>query len=156
MEKLHQYAVTVAWTGNTGSGTKEYRSYERSHLISVDQKVNILGSSDAAFRGDKSMHTPEDLFVASISTCHMLWYLHLCSEAGVVVTKYIDQATATMTEEAGGAGQFTEVVLHPQVSVADSSMILLAEEQHQKANAMCFIARSLNFPVKHAATVVAE
>ena len=156
MEKLHQYALTVEWTGNTGKGTTDYRSYERSHLISIDHKLTIEGSSDAAFRGDKTKHTPEDLFVASISACHMLWYLHLCAEAGVTVTKYIDQATATMTEIPGGAGQFTEVILHPQVSVTDSSMIAIAEEQHPRANAMCFIARSLNFPVKHEATIFVE
>ncbi len=156
MSKRHNYSIHISWTGNMGSGTSSYTSYERSHNISTANKINIECSSDPSFRGDASKYNPEELFLASISSCHMLWYLHLCSEAGVVVTKYIDQATATMTEEAGGAGQFTEVVLHPQVSVADSSMILLAEEQHQKANAMCFIARSLNFPVKHAATVVAE
>ena len=156
MEKLHRYALTVEWTGNTGKGTIDYRSYERSHLISIDQKLDIEGSSDAAFRGDKTKHTPEDLFVASISACHMLWYLHLCAEAGVTVTKYVDQATATMTEIPGGAGQFTEVVLRPQVCITDSSMITIAEEQHPRANEMCFIARSLNFPVKHEATIVVE
>src|SRR6188768_306955 len=105
MDKSHHYSVDVEWTGNTGEGTKTYRGYERSHSISVENKVTISGSSDTAFRGDKTKHSPEDFFVASIATCHMLWYLHLCAEAGIVITEYIDHATGTMVETADGSGR---------------------------------------------------
>ena len=156
MERTHEYNVGITWTGNSGAGTKDYRSYERSHSIHIHGKEVINGSSDAAFRGDKTKHTPEDLFVASISACHMLWYLHLCSEAGVVVTDYVDHATGTMTETADGGGHFTEVTLNPVVTVKEISMTGKANELHAKANELCFIARSLNFQVKHEPNIVVK
>ncbi|GAB4022662.1 OsmC family protein [Spirosoma koreense] len=149
MAKEHHYSLTVEWTGNTGQGTASYRAYERSHTISVDDKVAILGSSDPAFRGDKTKHNPEELLVASLSTCHMLSYLHLCAEAGVVVVDYIDRAEGTMVETPEGGGHFTEVTLHPTVVVAEEAMIETANELHHQANKNCFIANSCNFPVHH-------
>jgi len=149
MKKIHPYQLSVKWTGNTGTGTSDYRTYDRSHTISVQQKADILGSSDPSFRGDPSRHNPEELLVASLSTCHMLWYLHLCSENGVVVIDYIDQATGTMAETADGGGHFTEVTLQPTVTVTNESMFEKALALHQQANKRCFIANSCNFPVHH-------
>ena len=149
MEKTHHYKTTVKWTGNTGSGTKNYRSYERSHIVSVENKADILCSSDPAFRGDKSKHNPEELLVVSLSSCHMLWYLHLCCDAGVVVVDYLDHARGTMEETENGARRFIEVILNPVVTVLELSMIEKANELHAKANELCFIANSVNFPVSH-------
>ncbi|WP_316830767.1 OsmC family protein [Pedobacter aquatilis] len=156
MPKDHLYKTTVTWTGNKGSGTMDYRSYDRDYLISVDGKADISGSSDSAFLGDKSRHNPEDLLLASISSCHMLWYLHLCSKNEIVVIDYKDEAVGTMEESADGSGKFREVTLHPQVLIADKAHFELAESLHQEANKMCFIANSLNFPVKHQASCKAE
>lgn len=152
MAKQHQYALTIQWTGNMGEGTSTYRSYERSHTISVDNKPDILGSSDPSFRGDKTKYNPEELLVASLSTCHMLSYLHLCAVAGINVIEYTDKATGTMVETPDGGGHFSEVTLHPLVVVADSSMIDKANELHHQANKLCFIANSCNFPVHHEPT----
>jgi organic hydroperoxide reductase OsmC/OhrA len=149
MIKDHQYKSTVQWTGNKGAGTDDYTSYERSHQISIENKPDILGSSDPAFRGDKTKHNPEDLLVSSLSACHMLWYLHLCAQARVVVIDYIDHATGIMRETETGGGLFTEVTLNPVVTVLDESMIDLANDLHAKANERCFIANSVNFPVYH-------
>ncbi|MEO6760374.1 MAG: OsmC family protein [Saprospiraceae bacterium] len=149
MEKQHQYSLAVKWTGNTGQGTAGYRQYERSHTILVDGKAEIKGSSDPNFRGDASRHNPEELFLASLSACHLLWYLHLCAENGVVVTDYVDQASGVMQETTDGGGRFIEVVLHPVVTVADEAMLELARSLHQAAHAKCFIANSCNFPVRH-------
>jgi organic hydroperoxide reductase OsmC/OhrA len=149
MNKEHNYSLTVKWTGNTGSGTSNYKAFERSHSIIVDNKAEILASSDPAFRGDKTKHNPEELLLAAVSSCHMLWYLHLCAEAGIVVTAYTDNATGTMTETSNGGGRFTEITLHPNITIADSSMIQQAHALHKKANELCFIATSLNFPVYH-------
>lgn len=149
MNGLHQYALQVKWTGNTGSGTSNYRQYERSHTISVDNKVELLGSSDPAFRGDKTRHNPEDLLLASLASCHMLWYLHLCADHGVVVLDYVDHASGIMQETPDGGGHFTTVTLNPVVRVAAASMIELANELHELANKRCFIANSCNFPVLH-------
>ena len=149
MSKQHNYSLTIKWTGNKGTGTSAYTAYERSHSVLIENKPELLCSSDAAFRGDKTKHTPEDLLVASISSCHMLWYLHLCSEAGVVVTDYIDNATGTMIVTDDGGGRFTEVTLYPEVTIADSSMEAKANELHKRANQLCFIANSCNFTIHH-------
>lgn len=149
--RTHRYAVTVEWTGNIGTGTADYRAYERSHEISApgSPKPVIPGSSDPTFRGDRSRWNPEELFVASLSTCHQLWYLHLCADSGVVVTRYVDHAEGTMVEAADGTGRFTAVVLRPSVTVAAGSDVELARALHGRAHATCFIAGSVNFPVRH-------
>lgn len=149
MNGQHTYHVIVKWTGNTGDGTTGYRDYERSHTINVAHKAEILGSSDPAFRGDKTRHNPEDMLVSSLSSCHMLWYLHLCAEAGVVVVGYTDCAAGLMVETSTGGGHFKEVTLNPEVTVTDASMIDKANELHKKAHELCFIANSVNFPVHH-------
>lgn len=149
MSKQHHYATTVEWTGNKGEGTTRYDKYERSHTLSVKGKTNILCSSDTPFRGDGSKHNPEDMLLASLSSCHMLWYLHLCADAGVIVTNYTDNATGIMEEVATGGGHFAEVTLHPHVTVADAGMIDKANQLHDVAHQKCFIANSCNFPVKH-------
>jgi organic hydroperoxide reductase OsmC/OhrA len=153
MSKQHNYSLTVKWTGNRGTGTSSYKEFERSHSVLVDNKTEILSSSDPAFRGDKTKHNPEELFLAAVSSCHMLWYLHLCSEAGVIVTEYIDNATGIMIETSNGGGRFTEITLHPIIKIADNSMKEKAKSLHKKANELCFIANSLNFPVHHEVTV---
>ena len=155
MDKTHHYTVAVKWTGNTGEGTKNYTAYQRSHTIVINNKVALAGSSDAAFRGDKNKHSPEDLFVSAIASCHMLWYLHLCSDAGIIVTAYEDEATGIMTETSNGGGRFTEVMLCPMVTIANKLMAPQAEALHQKANELCFIANSCNFPIHHKAVIVA-
>ena len=153
LKMQHHYETTIQWTGNKGTGTDNYRNYERSYEIIVTDKTKIFGSSDPAFRGDKTKHNPEDLLVASLSSCHMLWYLHLCSEAGVIVIDYKDNAIGIMAETSNGGGQFVEVTLNPKISVKELSMMDKANELHQQANALCFIANSVNFPVRHNPTI---
>ena len=149
MEKSHEYQTSLVWTGNKGSGTMDYRSYDRSYVVSVDQKADIQGSSDSAFMGDKEKHNPEDLLLSAISSCHMLWYLHLCSENGIVVLDYTDKALGIMTENADVSGHFTEVKLHPQVTISRDGDVEKANALHEQANKMCFIANSCNFPITH-------
>lgn len=147
--KTHQYHITTTWTGNTGTGTKTYTSYERAHEIAVPGKDVIKGSSDPSFRGDKTRYNPEELFVSSLSSCHMLWFLHLCAQAGIVIVDYVDHAEGFMTEDADGGGRFSEVILKPVVTITDAAMIEKANALHHEANRLCFIANSCNFPVKH-------
>jgi organic hydroperoxide reductase OsmC/OhrA len=150
MARSHAYDVTVEWTGNLGSGTDGYRSYSPDHELLGDGKAAIAASSDPAFRGDGARWNPEELLVASVAQCHMLWYLHLCAAGGVVVTEYKDHAHGVMTmDESGGGGQITEVVLAPEVTVADGSMQEKALALHAEVHAVCFIARSVNFPIVH-------
>lgn len=149
MSKQHQYNTTIKWTGNKGTGTSDYRNYERSHSLLIDGKPEILCSSDAPFRGDISKHNPEDMLVASISSCHMLWYLHLCADAGIVVTDYIDKAQGIMIQNENGGGQFKEVTLNPTITLIKSGDVEKATALHQKAHQLCFIANSVNFDVRH-------
>jgi organic hydroperoxide reductase OsmC/OhrA len=146
--KAHSYPIRMTWTGNTGTGTREYRGYERAHEYSVPGKPVIPGSSDPNFRGDKTRYNPEELLVMSISSCHMLWYLHLCAEAKIVVMAYDDEATGTMMETADGGGHFTEVVLRPLVTLQSGSDLALAKSLHDGAHHWCFIANSVKFPVR--------
>lgn len=149
MSTLHTYKSKITWTGNTGTGTADYKTYERSHLISIENKADILATSDPAFRGDKTKHNPEDLFLSALSSCHMLWYLHLCATAGINVVSYEDNAVGIMEEFSNGSGKFTEVTLHPAVVITDAAKIDKANDIHHEANKMCFIANSCNFEVKH-------
>lgn len=146
--RKHRYSIALAWTGNTGAGTANYRGYERSHLITAAGKPPLAGSSDAAFRGDAARWNPEELLVAALSACHQLAYLHLCADAGVTVTAYEDHAEGVMDESADG-GSFREVTLHPLVTIAAGSDSALALSLHDRAHALCFIAQSVRFPVRH-------
>jgi len=147
-ESLHHYEVNVEWTGNKGQGTANYRGYGRSHTIAAADKPVILGSSDPAFRGDRGCYNPEELLVASVSACHMLWYLHLCAEAKVIVLRYGDDPTGTLLETVEGGGRFREVVLRPKVAIAPTSDVTLAQKLHETAHHHCFIANSVNFPIR--------
>jgi organic hydroperoxide reductase OsmC/OhrA len=147
--KNHNYKSKIEWTGNSGESTKNYRSYQRNYTISVDGKAVINGSSDPSFLGNPELHNPEDLLLASVSSCHLLWYLHFCSVNNILVLEYVDFAEGTMIEIENGSGKFTEIILKPKIIVAEKNMIKKAIELHQKANEYCFIANSLNFEVKH-------
>ena len=146
--KKHKYEVSVVWTGNTGSGTSSYRAYERAHEVRAEGKPPIAGSSDPGFRGDPARWNPEELLVASLSQCHMLWFLHLCAVEKVVVTGYEDRPQGVMAETPDGGGRFEEVVLRPRVTLADPGQAGRAAELHEKAHELCFIASSVNFPVR--------
>jgi organic hydroperoxide reductase OsmC/OhrA len=155
MARLHHYTTSIRWTGNTGQGTSGYKTYERAYEIHVSGKPTIPGSSDPAFRGDPARYNPEEMFVAALSSCHMLWYLHLCADAGVLVTAYEDQAEGTMDESATGTGRFIKVTLKPRVRVTQASAVERANALHDRAHELCFIANSVNFPVEHEAIVEA-
>lgn len=147
--RTHRYATTVLWTGNRGEGTSTYRAYGREHDVAAEGRPPIGGSSDPAFRGDPARWNPEQLLVASLSGCHLLSYLHLCAVSGVVVTAYEDRAEGVMAETGDGGGRFTEVTLRPVVELADASTTETALALHDRAHELCFIASSVNFPVRH-------
>ncbi len=146
----HTYHTLITWTGNKGEGTSGYANYSRNHTLNIEGKKDILCSSDPYFRGEADKHNPEDFLVSAISSCHMLWYLHLCADNGIIVQSYVDNATGIMHEKTGGGGSFTEVTLAPEVVITDASKIDLANSLHVKAGEKCFITNSCNFPVKYA------
>jgi len=145
--KNHHYPVTVTWTGNTGDGTAVPNGYSKDHEISGDGKPVIPTSSDPAFRGDPARWNPEELLVASLSQCHMLWFLSRCAKYGVVVTAYVDHAEGVMIEDRDGGGRFSSVVLRPEITLAAGADQERADAQHHAAHELCFIANSVNFPV---------
>ena len=146
--KHHSYEVRMEWTGNDGDGTKSYKGYRRDHAISVEGKVPIQGSSDPSFRGDRSRYNPEELLVASLSACHMLWYLHLCSVNHVTVLDYRDSASGVLEENDDGSGEFVSVVLRPAIKVSAGDDRAKALALHNEAHRLCFVARSVRFPVE--------
>jgi len=148
MAHEHTYQLTAVWTGNKGEGTKNVRTYDRSHTVSIQGKPELFLTTDNAAVGDKSKLNPEDLLVSALSSCHLLSYLYLCSMEGIVITSYTDNATGIMIEEASGAGSFKEVTLNPIFSVTDESMVERAIELHHKAHEICYIANSVNFEVR--------
>jgi organic hydroperoxide reductase OsmC/OhrA len=145
--KRHQYLVQVEWTGDRGTGTSAYGAYARDHVLLTVGKPPILASSDVAFRGDPARYNPEELLVAALASCHMLWYLHLCAEAGITVVGYSDGASGTMEETANGGGRFTGVELRPVVAVDGNADHALALRLHERAHQLCYISASVNFPV---------
>jgi len=153
MAKEHRYTATVTWTGNQGGGTTDYKAYTRDYDIGCAGKPLIQGSADPGYLGDAGRHNPEDMLLASLSACHMLWYLHLCATNKVVVTAYEDAAEGVMQTNPDGSGEFKRVTLKPRITITPDSDAATAESLHEKANAMCFIARSVNFPIAHAAEI---
>jgi organic hydroperoxide reductase OsmC/OhrA len=152
MGLLHEYAADVVWTGAGATGTTGYAAYSRDHEIHVAGKPPVLGSADPAFRGDPTRHNPEELLVAALAECHMLWFLHFAATSGVAVVGYTDRATGTMRVEAAGHGQFTQVVLRPHVTVRPGGAVAAGldaqlADLHRRAHEHCFIARSVTFPV---------
>jgi organic hydroperoxide reductase OsmC/OhrA len=146
--KQHRYEVRLDWIGNDGEGTRTYKSYRRDHKITCDRKAPIEGSSDPSFRGDPSRYNPEELLVASLASCHMLWYLHLCAINKVVVVEYNDAPVGTMIENGDGSGRFAQVTLNPTVKIENGFCVERAGALHDEAHRNCFIANSVNFPVR--------
>lgn len=149
----HEYILTVRWTGNTGSGTSSYKAYSRDHEILKEGKPPLAGSSDPEFMGDSTKWNPEELLVAAVSNCHMLWYLHLCADAGVIVQDYEDRPHGFLSIGQDGSGNFSRIVLRPEVRITQASSAQLAAELHKKANEKCFIAASLRCIVEHQPTI---
>ena len=149
----HHYQATVIWSGATQGPTANYAAYSREYTVTVPGKPALKGSADAAFRGDSALHNPEDLLVIALSTCHLLSYLAQCARAGVRVVAYEDQAQGTMDLKDGHI-RFTDVLLRPRVTIDATSNLETARHLHERAHEECFIANSVNFPVRREPVVV--
>lgn len=152
MATEHEYTAKVVWTGNRGEGTKTYKGYDRTWNIETPGKPVVHCSNDPLLGGDPTLPNPEDLLLSAISSCHMLWYLHLASNAGVAVQAYHDEPIGTGESEPSGAGRFLKVVLRPIIEVPEGTDTEKADAIHQEIHKYCYIARSVNFPVQYNAT----
>lgn len=150
MSKSHRYDLLLEWRGDH---TRDYESYTREHIVRVNGKSELRATADQMFRGDAGLHNPEDLLLAALSGCHLLSYLALCARARIDVRFYRDQAYGNLLLTPDGGGRFTEVVLRPEVVVADAAMLDKARSFHDAAHKYCFIANSVNFPVRSEALV---
>jgi organic hydroperoxide reductase OsmC/OhrA len=148
----HRFAARLRWTGGASGPALDYATYSRDYVVEIDGKPPLHGSADAQFRGDGTLHNPEDLLVAALSACHLLSYLASCTRAGIAVVAYDDNASGEMTL-IDGKIRFREVMLRPRVAIADAARIDEATALHDRAHADCFIANSVNFPVRHESIV---
>lgn len=148
----HEITASIRWTGNRGQGTRTYRGYDRTWDIVTAQKVVVHCSNDPLLGGDTTKHNPEDLLLASLASCHMLWYLHLASDAGIVVHRYSDSPVGLGETAPNGAGRFLRATLRPRIVLSEAADAQRADALHHKVHEFCFIARSLNFPVTYEAS----
>jgi organic hydroperoxide reductase OsmC/OhrA len=146
----HSYTSRIVWTGNRGEGTAHYRAYDRTWDIAAPGKAVVHCSNDPLLGGDPGKMNPEDLLLSALSACHMLWYLHFASDAGIVVTAYSDAPLGIGGVGKGGAGRFIRATLRPHVVTTAGADLALAEAIHHRIHEVCFIARTVNFPVDYA------
>jgi organic hydroperoxide reductase OsmC/OhrA len=154
MAKQHDFPARIVWTGNTGTGTSSYSAYERTWDLALPGKQTVHCSNDPMLGGDPAKYNPEDLLISALSACHMLWYLHLCSQAGVTVLEYVDEPTGVGESEPSGKGRFVEAVLRPRIKITADSNSDKARAIHDEIHNYCFIARSVNFPVRHEPEII--
>lgn len=147
MTKTHEYVSKIVWTGNRGQGTQTYQGYDRTWEIRTQGKPPVQCSNDPVLGGDPSLHNPEDLLLSALSSCHMLWYLHLASNADIAVLGYEDVPLAVGETERSGAGRFLSATLRPKITVLEGTDLTAADAIHGEIHNVCFIARSVNFPV---------
>lgn len=152
MAHEHDFISKVVWTGDRGEGTRRYKGYDRTWSIETPGKPVVHCSNDPMLGGDPGLHNPEDLLVSAVSACHMLWYLHLASNAGIVVHGYSDAPVGTGESEPDGTGRFVKLTLRPTITLAPGSDAAKADAIHAEIHRHCFIARSVNFPVEWEAT----
>lgn len=148
----HLFKATLNWSSNKKQEETISKFYNKSHQIKIEGKPVLDISAAKAFKGDPSLYNPEDLLLSSLVSCHMMSYLYVCSQNGIEVLEYSDNAEATLEVSPDGSGRFTEVRLKPKVKISNPDKVELALELHTKANKLCFIANSCNFPVLHEAS----
>lgn len=145
---IHVYKQTIEWTGSKGVGTQTYESYSRDFNLIAENRPVLACSADPVFRGDSSKYNPEDFLLCSVSSCHMLWFLHLCADKGIIVLNYIDHPIGEMESIPGKGGKFIGITLNPIVVITDINRVEEIEKIHDEASEKCFITNSLNFKVK--------
>lgn len=148
----HLFKAELIWTSTKKEEETTSKFYSKSHQIKIEGKRVLDISAAKAFKGDPELYNPEDLLLSSLVSCHMMSYLYVCSQNGIEVLEYSDIAEATLEVSDNGSGRFTEVRLKPKVKISNSDKLELAIELHTKANQLCFIANSCNFPVLHEAS----
>jgi organic hydroperoxide reductase OsmC/OhrA len=149
--KIHQYNTQIIWTGNTGKGTETLNGYRRDYVIEVEGKPEIPGTSEISVQSNKVRYNPEELLQAAVSSCHMLWYLYLCAQKGIIITEYVDKSRGTMESVDQGGGRFTNITLGPKIKIKGKADLNVLNDLQDQAHHLCYIANSCNFPIAHEA-----
>lgn len=145
----HLFKVALNWMKKDNISSSLSRIYTKSHHISIEGKPDLEVSAAKAFKGDPNLYNPEDLLLSSLTSCHMMSYLYCCMQYKIEVISYQDHSEATLQVNPDGSGKIVKVDLFPEIIISNSSQIELALSLHKKANELCFIANSCNFPVYH-------
>ncbi|AUC82212.1 OsmC family protein [Lacinutrix sp. Bg11-31] len=154
MIQNHTFKAKVNWTINEGGSTRNPRNFSRNHSVTIANKAALLQMSAAKpFRGDDTLYNPEDLLLSALASCHMMSYLYVCAQNNIEVLSYTDTAEGDLEVKTTGSGSFKRVRLKPIVTIKDTTQKTLALSLHEKANSLCFIANSCNFPISHEALV---
>ena len=141
----HVFKANLDWLFSE----KEAATLTKSHTITINDKPVLNVSAAKAFKGDPALYNPEDLLLSSVVSCHMMSYLYVCKQNDIEVVSYTDKAEATLEVLADGSGRFTVIKLNPKVRITNKDKIVEAQSLHKKANQLCFIANSCNFPILH-------
>ncbi len=147
---MSEHRVTLNW--NRGERPFTYESYSRDHTWEFDGGTRVEATAAPAYRGNPDLVDPEEAFVASLSSCHMLTFLALATKKKLVVDRYIDEAVGFMEKNADGKLAVTRVILRPRIEFSGRQPASAElNELHHAAHEQCFIASS----VKTAVTVEA-
>ncbi|HSB95594.1 MAG TPA: OsmC family protein [Spongiibacteraceae bacterium] len=149
---MSQYSAEVCWL--RGEQNFLDNNYSRRHVVRFDGGIELAGSSSPHVvplpMSDASAVDPEELFVAALSSCHMLWFLAIAGNRKFRVDRYFDAATGSMEKNADGKLAMTVVTLKPEVHFSGDRLPSREdiERMHHKAHAECFIANSVKSEVR--------
>ena len=140
---MSEHKATVDWRRETPDFA--YETYNRDHDWSFDAGVTVRASANPAYLGSGSCVDPEEAFVASLSSCHMLTFLAIAARKKLVVDSYHDEAVGVLEKDAGGRLAITRVSLRPAVHFGGEKVPAPAElrQLHDQAHHACFIANSV-------------
>jgi organic hydroperoxide reductase OsmC/OhrA len=146
----HAYTAAIVWQRHASEAFTDNR-YHREHVLRFDGGVEMAGSSSPSVvplpYSSEAAVDPEEMFVASLASCHMLWFLSLAADAGLVVERYADNASGVMSKNAARKLWVSQVTLRPQVTLAAGHSTALLTKLHHRAHEECFIANSVRTEV---------
>ena len=151
MKNQHHFKLLLKWKLNQYQNNNRI---SRNHSITINHKPILNVSAAKVFKGDAELYNPEDLLLSSLASCHFMSFLYCCSQHKIEILAYTDQAEAILDVKANGSGKITQVFLNPTFTIGDESQKELAINLHKKANELCFIANSCNFPITHQAICI--
>ena len=156
MAEEHVFETRLSYPTDAKQKLPPDADFSRDNRMGAEGHPDIPGALPVVFGGHNRGYSPEDLLILSLSECHLLTYLALAQRRGLAVKRYEDRATGTLGKNANGQTQMAEVVLHPRVTITRGADAAMARDLHDGAHHHCFMANSVNFPVRHEPEIVEE